>query len=230
VSPDRIAVMQPSIDTSVFARRAVQPELLVLGFVGRLEGAKGVMEVPRVLAALPHARAELIGPATDEERDVLVNASRRAGVAERLRLLGELPPERVAERMRSWSVLLLPSYSEGFPLVAVEAAAVGLPVAAVDSVLPEELTVQRGIHIGSREEYANVVKGAVEADQPPVAGWVQSHAQAAEAWDALLEELQPFTSRPRIAVQRVDRVKRFRPLRRAVRRVRGNSSRHHQSS
>ena len=224
VPADRVVIMQPSIDTGIFVPGELRGEELVLGFIGRLEGTKGVFEVPRVLAALPKARAELIGPATDEQCEALLAVSRRAGVTERLRLLGELPPEGVAERMRSWRLLLVPSYSEGSPLVVPEAAAARLPVAAVEGVLPRELARHPGIYTGPRHVYRHLVKRALSEERPPFADWVRGHAQAAEEWDALLEDLAPWKPRPPVAVPRVDRLKRFHPLRNAVRRMRRTST------
>jgi glycosyltransferase involved in cell wall biosynthesis len=220
VMGEKIVVMQPSIDAGLFTPASAGPEEAVVGFVGRLEEPKGIAEVPRVLAALPHVRIELIGPSSEEERKALLEAAKSAGVLGRLKLLGEVPPETVAERMRGWQVLLLPSYSEGFPLVAIEAAAARLPVAAVEAVLPDELTRQPGIHTGPRKEYVSVVQRALEAGRSPVARWVQDHTDGAKAWDTLFEDLSVFAPRPRVSVDRFARFRRLHPVRKVGRPIR----------
>lgn len=69
--PGQVAVLPPSVDRSRFDANAAHVEdgrPLRLGFVGRLEQAKGVFEIPPVLAGLAadgvSARAELAGPFT----------------------------------------------------------------------------------------------------------------------------------------------------------------------
>ena len=58
--------------------------------------------------------------------------ARRRSRASRSSSAGELRAAEVAARMRGWSALVLPSYTEGMPLVALEALSSGIPVVAVD--------------------------------------------------------------------------------------------------
>src|SRR5690606_13974896 len=52
------------------------------------------------------------------------------GTADRVRFLGLVGPERVAALMRAARVVVLPSRSENFPLVVLEALAAGAPLVA----------------------------------------------------------------------------------------------------
>lgn len=52
----------------------------------------------------------------------------RLGLGERVRLLGALPEQEVAEQMRAARAVVLPSLAEGLPVVIMEAFALGRPV------------------------------------------------------------------------------------------------------
>ncbi len=224
---DQVVVLPPSVDRSRFApgdgARSERPPVR-LGFVGRLERSKGVLEIPVVLARLAgegvDTRAELVGPFDSVQRAALDEAAARAGVGGQIDVLGELPSAALARRMREWQLFLLPSYTEGYPLVALEACASRLPVAAVDGVLPAELSVRPGISAAPRDRYAELVVRLVRAGgRPPPADWVHSNEAAGAEWDALLEGLPPWRSRSRPEVSRLRRARRFRPPRRLARAV-----------
>ena len=223
--PARIAVVSPSVDRELFHPAAAPPAgPPVLGFVGRLEASKGVLDVPHVLRVLADrgipATVELVGAADAGQRAAVERAAEVAGVRDRLVLLGERAPEDVAARMRAWRALLFPSYTEGQPLTVLEACASEIPVAAVADVLPHELADRPGVATARRGDYADlvyrlVVGGAGSAD----AGWVLGHDAAAEQWDALIERLPEKPAQARVPVSRSSRVRRFRPARRAARAV-----------
>lgn len=225
--PERIAVLPPSVDPARFA--AHDGELptdgpLRLGFIGRLERSKGVLEVPPLLARLAEegllVRAELAGPFSGEQRAELDEAAGRGGVSDRIDVLGELPSAALARRMREWSLLMLPSYTEGHPIVALEACASRVPVAAVEGVLPSELERRPAVSVAPRERYAELVLALLrDGRRPPPDDWVRDHEAAGAEWDALLEGLPAWRAAARPKVSRLRRARRLRPLRRAARAV-----------
>lgn len=116
------------------ARRALRqewdigPDETVFFFLGRLNRDKGILDLARAFAALraTHGvKAHLVLAGPDEENvkeEVLEICSR---CAERVHVPG---PTNTPERLMSASdVLCLPSHREGFGLVVIEAAAVGIP-------------------------------------------------------------------------------------------------------
>lgn len=223
----RITVLPPSVDRSQFSAGgdvATLGQPARLGFIGRLEASKGVQEIPPVMARLAgegiSARAELAGPFTARQRGELEQEAARAGVSERIEILGELPAAALAARMRGWRILLLPSYTEGHPLVALEACACRLPVAAVEGVLPAELERRPAVSVAPRERYQELVLGLIRDDRrPPHDDWVRDHQRAAAEWDDLLDRLPAWEPRERVAVSRVRRLRRLRIPRRVARAV-----------
>jgi len=222
--PDRIAVLPPSVDRERFFPAPDPPPdggTVRLGFVGRLERSKGVLDIPAVLARLVargvDARAELVGPADPGQRAELTEVAARAGVDGRIEVVGPLPGAQLARRMRDWRLFLLPSHTEGNPLVAAEACATRLPVAAVEGVLPAELEARPGVGVAPRERYAELVERLLDQGRPPPGDWVHDHHAAAREWDALVDDLPPWRPRARPAVSRLRRARRLRPPRRLAR-------------
>lgn len=120
------------------ARLAVRQELgideeaKVILFLGRITRDKGILDLAGAFAGLNAGRAEtillVVGP--DEEDifpEVLHNCRDRSGMVRRVGFTRN--PERY---MAAADLLCLPSYREGFGLVIIEAAAVGIPSVCSD--------------------------------------------------------------------------------------------------
>ena len=145
--PERVEVIAPGVDHAMFspgeapgARRRLRlpADRPVLLFVGRIQALKGVDLAIRCLAAMVDSRALLVivgGPSGAEgaaEVDRLRALARDLGVATRVRWEPPQPHGALADWYRSADVCLVPSRTESFGLVALEAAACGTPVVAAN--------------------------------------------------------------------------------------------------
>ncbi len=145
-NPDRVEVVSPGVDHRFFmpgSRSAARevlgfgPEPLLL-FVGRIQRLKGLDLAVETLASSEHTDAKLVvvgGPSGLEGFGALQHAEDRAhelGVADRVRWTAPLPHHRLGAYYRAADVCVVPSRSESFGLVALEAASCGLPVVAAD--------------------------------------------------------------------------------------------------
>jgi glycosyltransferase involved in cell wall biosynthesis len=117
----------------------------VIGYVGRLTRDKGIPELlvafETILEHRPDAWLLLVGW-VDAAEDALDSASQSLiATHPRIRKTGFVPD--TAPYYRAMDLLILPTHREGFPNVALEAAASGVPVittectGAKDAVLPE---------------------------------------------------------------------------------------------
>jgi glycosyltransferase involved in cell wall biosynthesis/peptidoglycan/xylan/chitin deacetylase (PgdA/CDA1 family) len=82
--------------------------------------------VPDLLAAVPHAKIQVVGPKSADEWRALVSPESDG----RIEFLGSLSRDEIRDVYRSAAVFVLPSHSEGMPNAILEAMAHGLPIVA----------------------------------------------------------------------------------------------------
>ena len=140
----RIEVVPPGVNHAFFspgfqddARDAlgIGPGEVLL-FVGRIQPLKGVDVAVHTLAELdrPDARLVVVGGASGVEGPAEERRVRRLvdqlDLGERVLFVPPQPHDRLATWYRASDVVVMPSRSESFGLVALEAAACGVPVVA----------------------------------------------------------------------------------------------------
>ncbi|HET6773685.1 MAG TPA: glycosyltransferase [Acidimicrobiales bacterium] len=145
--PSRIEIVPPGVVHAFFSpgdragARAALPQLgpgdgPMLLFVGRIQPLKGLDVAVRALAELDDPTAVLVvvggasgsGGRAEVERIEKLAAS--LGVSDRVRFTAPQPHHLLSSFYRAAEVVLVPSRSESFGLVALEAAACGTPVVA----------------------------------------------------------------------------------------------------
>jgi teichuronic acid biosynthesis glycosyltransferase TuaC len=142
-APDKVHTITNGYNTAVFyprpqnlmrAKLGVPADVRLISYVGRFVLAKGLKDLTAAFtwlaAADPRLRMVWVGDGV--MREELVGVLRGAGIEDRVILPGGLEPEQVAEWICASDVLCLPSWSEGYPNVVVEAIACGRPVVATD--------------------------------------------------------------------------------------------------
>lgn len=97
-------------------------------FVGSLIKRKGIGllidALPAVVKAVPDVGLVIIGEGHDKDR--LMDKSQQLGVDSRIRFVGGLPHTELPPWFARAEALVLPTYSEGYPLVVVEAMSSGI--------------------------------------------------------------------------------------------------------
>jgi len=144
---DRIAVVAPGIDLATFfpmpkeeAQRKIGfPDQRLLLFVGRLERLKGVETILRAMALAADRRHQdvrllVLGEdsrdAEQSEKDRLRGLAAELGIADRVEFLGSVAHHELPYFYAAAEACLMPSYSESFGLVGLEAQACGCAVIA----------------------------------------------------------------------------------------------------
>ncbi|MBL3699428.1 glycosyltransferase [Leucobacter luti] len=146
-APERVCVVPLGVDTELFRpchtrECAERDEWFARGgaaeviAVGRLHPLKGFDLALDALAAIPAARRpalRIVGappPDGDDYARGLHEQAARLGLLGSVAFEGALPRPELAARIRRATLMVVPSHTETFGLVALEAAASGVPVVA----------------------------------------------------------------------------------------------------
>jgi D-inositol-3-phosphate glycosyltransferase len=212
--PARIRTINPGVDLSVFRpghqQRARQRLGLparghVVVFAGRVQPLKAPDVVLRAVASLARSSPDLaegltvafIGGPSGTGRadpDQLTELSSELGIAHLVRLEPPCPQPELADWYRAASVVMVPSYSESFGLVAVEAQACGTPViaASVGGLRTAVRDGVSGILVDGHDPaaYARVLRGVLASPRlrDRLARGAVAHA-AGFGWERTVDEL-----------------------------------------
>ena len=149
--PDSVSVVSPGVDLYTFtagdgrkaAREAIglPQDAHILAFVGRIQPHKGpevlIRAVAEMLSHSPHLRPKLItiimGGASGSglgEVERLKDLVSWLNISDVVRFENPVPRAQIPQWYRAADLVCVPSYSESFGLVALEAQACGTPVVA----------------------------------------------------------------------------------------------------
>jgi D-inositol-3-phosphate glycosyltransferase len=149
--PDNVFVVAPGVDLQTFSpgigkaasreKLNIAPDAIMLTFVGRIQPHKGpdvlIRSVAEMVTHSPHLKAKLAlvimgGPsgAGLDELDKLKSLVKFLKIEEITHFVDPVPRAELPDWYRASDLVCVPSYSESFGLVALEAQACGTPVVA----------------------------------------------------------------------------------------------------
>ncbi|MGW0862546.1 D-inositol-3-phosphate glycosyltransferase [Streptomyces sp. NPDC002611] len=222
--PDKLAVVHPGVNLTRFspadgraaarARLGLPQDALIPLFAGRIQPLKAPDVLLRAVAVLlderPDLRSRVLVPVVGgpsgsglAKPEGLQKLAARLGIADVVRFRPPVGQEQLADWFRAASLLVMPSYSESFGLVAIEAQAAGTPVlAAAVGGLPVAVDDGRtGFLVRGHNpaDYARVLRDF--ADDPALAprlgaqaarhaqsfGWDTAAAATADVYTAAMQ-------------------------------------------
>jgi D-inositol-3-phosphate glycosyltransferase len=148
--PDNVFVVAPGVDLESFSpadgkaaarvRLDIAPDAIMLTFVGRIQPHKGPDVLLRAAAEMvthsPHLRAKLavviMGGTSGSinELEKIKSLAKFLKIADITHFVNPVPRQALPDWYRASDLVCVPSYSESFGLVALEAQACGTPVVA----------------------------------------------------------------------------------------------------
>ncbi|MBZ4017910.1 D-inositol-3-phosphate glycosyltransferase [Streptomyces purpurogeneiscleroticus] len=197
------------------ARLGLPQDALIPLFAGRIQPLKAPDILLRAVAVLldrdPSLRSRIVVPVVGgpsgsglAKPEGLQKLAARLGIADVVRFRPPVGQDQLADWYRAASVLVMPSYSESFGLVAIEAQACGTPVIAA-SVGGLPVAVKDGVSgllVDGHDpaDYARALRrfaddpsltlrmGAAAARHAGSFGWDTAAATTAEVYTAALQE------------------------------------------
>jgi len=151
VGADRVRVLRNGVDLALFRPHDREAGRAALGFtrptllaVGNLVALKQHWLMVEALTHLPEVELVIVGEGP--ERTSIENLSRERKVADRVRLLGRVPQDRLPEIYSAADLLLLVSTHEGWPNVLLESMACGtaVVVSPMDGIADIVATAEAG--------------------------------------------------------------------------------------
>jgi glycosyltransferase involved in cell wall biosynthesis len=149
----RIATIPNGIDAvEQFDEKKISPDVIEVAreqplvlFLGRISWKKGLDRLLSAFASLHLGKLAIVGPDDENLAPQLVKAARDLQIANRVRFLPRTVLNDDKEYLyRSASVFVLPSYSENFGNVVLEAMQNGVPVVVTPEVGAAEIVRKAG--------------------------------------------------------------------------------------
>ena len=183
--PARVSVVHPGVNLNVFkqgdkvvarTKFGFKTDDIVLLFVGRIQPLKApdvlINAAAKLVALEPTLRNRLKvvicgGPSgTGLERpDALISLAAERGISDLMHFIQPLPAAQLADLYRAADIVTVPSHSESFGLVAIEAQACGTPVvaAAVGGLVTAVKDGVSGVLIGTHDpaKWAETLRGLI---------------------------------------------------------------------
>ena len=200
----RIDIVNPGVDLTTFSpgdKEAARAALglsateRIVAFVGRIQPLKAPDVLLRAAARLPGVRVLVVGGPSGTglaAPDTLVRLADELGIADRVSFLPPQSREQLANVYRAADLLAVPSYSESFGLVAVEAQACGTPVvAAAVGGLPVAVADGRsGTLVAGHDpdQWARAITDLLTADPATLRRAAIAHAEHF-SWDHTVDQL-----------------------------------------
>ncbi|MCH5674738.1 D-inositol-3-phosphate glycosyltransferase [Streptomyces gilvus] len=222
--PAKVAAVHPGVNLDRFrpadgraaarARLDLPQDALIPLFAGRIQPLKAPDILLRAVAALlderPDLRSRIVVPVVGgpsgsglAKPEGLQKLAARLGIADVVRFRPPVGQEQLADWFRAASVLVMPSYSESFGLVAIEAQAAGTPVlaAAVGGLPVAVRNEETGFLVRGHNptDYARVLRsfaddptltprlGAAAAAHAQSFGWDTAAAATADVYTAAMQ-------------------------------------------
>lgn len=132
VEPKKLNVIANAVSALPPVRGQIEmnPENIVVGFIGRLEWEKGVHHIIDAMELIQDQRVKLEVVGSGSQLSDLKKKVERKGLGDRVSFLGHVEEGDRSNVMQAWNAAVIPSSYEPFGIVALELGQAGIPIIA----------------------------------------------------------------------------------------------------
>jgi len=163
----------------------------VVSFAGKLTHIKGVDTLLQAAKNYEDGNTLTLIAGNGELYDELVQLSKKFGLKD-VKFLGNVNHETLRKLYNIADVSVVPSRSEAFGLVAIEALACGTPVIATNQGgLPDIITQDFGklFEVGDSERLSELIQNVLSHKEQYIKTFIESEIKKRYAQDSLIEKL-----------------------------------------
>lgn len=181
-----------------------EPESVL--FLGRLDRKKGLDLLLESIALVPEARLRIVGPDDQGLTEQLTAAASRLGIDARVEILPAVSADERWDVLARAALLVLPSESENFGNVVLEAMAAGTPVVTVPQVGASSVVADAGAGLvveRNREALASAIASLIldQAGSRAMGARGRAHVATNYSWDSIAARMEEryaaIAARPR---------------------------------
>lgn len=148
--------LTPQISSLIRDHSEIKRKDRQLLFAGHVVRTKGVFELIQACATIENIKLKIAGKITEDVRSELIDKA-GDGHEKWLEIVGEKDFESIIKEMMAAGIFVLPTYTEGFPNVILEAMACACPIVTTNvGAIPEMLDIENGYNHGICVEPQNV--------------------------------------------------------------------------
>jgi len=199
VQEDKVRVIPNGIESNIFFpedKERIREKLNldsneeILICVARLSREKGVDNLIKAFAKLRHEKTRLLIVGDGLEKRKLIDLTHSLGLNGRVSFVGERPQDEIPLWINASDLVCLPSRSEGWPNVLMEALACGKPVIATEvGGVPEIITSKKlGIMVPP-EDVESLAEGIAQALRTTWDPHLIRSSVAQRTWDIVAKEI-----------------------------------------
>lgn len=155
------------IDKVKVSKKFPRPTVIYIGRFSLNKRIDWLLQATAILKKkFPDMKTLVVGTGTKKLREKLLNMRDELGLEENVEFTGEISEVEKIELLKKSHALILPSTTEGCPLVLIEAMACSVPVVASNVGGIPEITKENGIVVdGKEKEFAETIGKLLENEK-----------------------------------------------------------------